>query len=483
MFKFLKEKLKDAVSKFSKKVEEEAKEVVEEVEVKPKKEKQKKKEVIKKKVEKEEPKKEGFFSRLFHKTKEEPEEIKEKEVKEEKPKKEKAVEKKDEKEEIVEQPRKEEVKVQSEKEQAEEIKDEEVVEEEVIEEKEEVPEEVVKEERIVEEVKEEEEIQKQSRKKETTVEIVEETSEKKKEEAIEEEPEKKKGFFAKFTEKIVKKELSESKFEELFFELEMALLENNVASEVIEKIKDDMKKSLVDKPMRKGEIEENILKSLKTTIESLFDKEKFDLLEKIKSKKPYVICFFGINGSGKTTTIAKIARMLLDKKLSCVLAASDTFRAAAIDQLQLHADKLGVKLIKHDYGADAAAVAFDAVRHGEAKAIDVVLIDTAGRMHSNQNLIDELKKIVRVAKPDLKIFVGEAITGNDCVEQASKFNNEVGIDGIILTKADVDEKGGAFVSVSYVTKKPILFIGMGQEYSDLKPFEKDIVLENLGLET
>ena len=191
--------------------------------------------------------------------------------------------------------------------------------------------------------------------------------------------------------------------------------------------------------------------------------------------------FFGINGSGKTTTIAKMTKMLLDKKLKVVIAASDTFRAAAIHQLQEHADKLGVKLIKHDYGADPAAVAFDAIKYAEAHGIDVVLIDTAGRLHSNVNLIDEMKKVARVAKPDMKIFVGESITGNDCVEQARSFNEAIGIDGIILAKADVDEKGGAAVSVSYITKKPILFLGTGQGYDDLTPFRSELIVESLGL--
>ena len=205
-------------------------------------------------------------------------------------------------------------------------------------------------------------------------------------------------------------------------------------------------------------------------------------MEKIrKEEKPFVIAFFGVNGSGKTTTIAKIADLLNKNKISCVLAASDTFRAASIEQLQIHADRLRIKLIKHDYGSDPAAVAFDAVKHAKAKNIDVVLIDTAGRLHSNVNLMDELKKVVKVAKPDLNIFVGESIAGNDCVEQAKTFNEAVGIDGIILAKADIDKKGGAAISVSYVTKKPIIYLGMGQEYFDLKEFEPNLIVEGLGL--
>ena len=200
-----------------------------------------------------------------------------------------------------------------------------------------------------------------------------------------------------------------------------------------------------------------------------------------KNEKPYVIVFFGINGSGKTTTIAKIAHLLQKNSLSVVLAASDTFRAASIEQLQEHADKLNIKLIKHNYGSDPSAVAFDAIKHSKAHNIDVVLVDTAGRLHSNINLIDEMKKIVRVTKPDLKIFVGESITGNDCVEQCSSFNENIGIDAIILTKADVDEKGGTAISISYVTKKPILYLGMGQSYDSLEEFNPEKIVASIGL--
>ncbi len=302
------------------------------------------------------------------------------------------------------------------------------------------------------------------------------------EKIIKKEPEKK-GFFEVIREKIITTKIDEGQFEKLFWDLELALMENSVAIEVIEKIKKDLKEQLVEKPIRRTKVEETIQETLRGSIEELFEVSDIDLINEIKNKKekPYIIAFFGINGSGKTTSIAKIANMLKEKNISCVLAASDTFRAASIEQLQHHADKIGVKLIKHDYGSDPAAVAFDAIKHAKAKNADVVLIDTAGRMHSNINLLDEMKKIIRVAKPDLKIFVGESITGNDCVEQAKTFNEAVGIDGIILAKADVDEKGGAAVSVSYVTKKPILFLGTGQKYSDLQVFDSGIVIKGLGL--
>ncbi|MBU0628998.1 MAG: signal recognition particle-docking protein FtsY [Nanoarchaeota archaeon] len=309
-------------------------------------------------------------------------------------------------------------------------------------------------------------------------------------EEIKEEPQEKKGFFQSIKEKITTKKIDKEHFEKIFWELEMVLLENNVAVEVIEKIRDDLSQEIVDKPLPRGKIEDTITHTLKTSIEQLLNVDSFNILEKIKEKslnsknfqsKPFVICFVGINGSGKTTTIAKTANLMLKNNLSVVIAAADTFRAASIEQLQIHADKLGVKLIKHNYGSDPAAVAFDAVKHAQSKNIDIVLIDTAGRQHSNANLVDEMKKIIRVAKPDLKIFIGESITGNDCVEQAKKFDEAIGIDAIILSKADIDEKGGAAISVSYVTQKPIVYIGTGQNYEDLKEFDPDIVMNSLGL--
>jgi len=294
----------------------------------------------------------------------------------------------------------------------------------------------------------------------------------------------KKGFFAALTERVITTKINEGQFEKLFWELELAMMESNVAVEVIEKIKDDLKGELVEKPIRRTRVEETIVLTLKNSIEGLFQNNSISLVDEIKNKKekPYVVAFFGINGSGKTTSIAKLASMLKGRGISCVLAASDTFRAASIEQLQIHADKLGIKMVKHDYGSDPAAVAFDAIKHAKAKNIDAVLIDTAGRMHSNANLVDEMKKIIRVAKPDLKIFVGESITGNDCVEQAKTFNEAVGIDGIILAKADIDEKGGAAVSVSYVTKKPILYLGIGQNYGDLEEFDKERIIKGIGLD-
>ncbi|MCX8146911.1 MAG: signal recognition particle-docking protein FtsY [Candidatus Woesearchaeota archaeon] len=340
----------------------------------------------------------------------------------------------------------------------------------------------IREEKIEEEAYKEKEVAEKKEKEEVKEEVKEE-KERKEEEKIE-----KKGFLARIVgikeamkEAVTTKVLSESKFEELFNELEIALLENNVAYEVVQKIKEDMKKNLVGKRIERGKFEDIVGKTLYSSIESLFDVEKINIIKAARQKRPYIIVFFGVNGSGKTTTIAKMARLLQNNGLKPVIAAADTFRAAAIQQLEIHGEKLGVKVIKHDYGADPAAVAFDAIKYAEAKKMDVVLIDTAGRQHSNVNLMDEMRKIVRVAKPDLKIFIGESITGNDCIEQAKEFNEAAGIDAIVLTKADVDEKGGAAVSVSYVTGKPIIYIGTGQGYDDLKEFSKELIMKNIGI--
>ena len=301
------------------------------------------------------------------------------------------------------------------------------------------------------------------------------------EERSEEIEEEQGSFFSALKDTIFKTSISEEKFEELFWDLELILLENNVAVEVIDLIKVNLKKELVEKKILRGQINEIIIKTLRRSVEQTFDVEAIDIIERVREKKPYIIVFVGINGSGKTTTIAKMIQKLKDNNLSCVVAAGDTFRAAAIQQLEEHTTRLNVKLIKHEYGSDPAAVGFDAIKYAQAHNVDCVLIDTAGRLHSNVNLMDEMKKIIRVTKPDMKIFIGEAITGNDCVDQARKFHEAVGIDGIILAKADVDEKGGAALSISYVTKKPILYLGTGQEYSDLEEFNKEKIMEQLGL--
>lgn len=293
--------------------------------------------------------------------------------------------------------------------------------------------------------------------------------------------EEKKGFFSRFKEKFTTTKISEEEFSNYSEDLSMILLENNVAFEVAEKIIEDLKKKIVDQDIPKKYIEEEIKNSLKGTISEILLSPP-DIIKMIKEKSdPLVFLFCGINGTGKTTTIAKIAHLLKKEKISSVIAAADTFRAASIEQLKTHGEKLGVKVIAHDYGSDPAAVGFEAIQYAKKNNIKVVLIDTAGRMHTAKNLLKEMEKIVKVCKPDLKLFVGESTTGNDSVEQVSSFNDAIGIDGIILSKADIDEKGGTALSVGYVTKKPIFFLGTGQEYNDIEIFNKKKFIEKLGL--
>jgi fused signal recognition particle receptor len=295
-----------------------------------------------------------------------------------------------------------------------------------------------------------------------------------------EETKEKKSFFKKLVSKT--KLISEEKFNDYAEDLEMILLENNVALDVAEKIIEELKKKIIEKELTKKEIEKTIIEGLKEIIEKVLV-EPFDLIQEIKEKKgPYIILFCGINGTGKTTHIAKIAKMLKEKKISSVLAAGDTFRAAAKEQLIEHGKKLGIKVISHDSGTDPAAVGFDAIKYAEKNNIDVVLIDTAGRIHTATNLIKEMDKIKRVTKPDKTIFVGESITGNDATDQIKAFNDNIGIDGIILSKADIDEKGGTALSVGYTTNKPILFLGTGQKYEDIEPFDKKEFIKKLGFD-
>jgi fused signal recognition particle receptor len=193
--------------------------------------------------------------------------------------------------------------------------------------------------------------------------------------------------------------------------------------------------------------------------------------------------FVGINGTGKTTTIAKVARLLMDNGYTVVLASGDTYRAGAIEQLEEHGRRLGVRVIRHKYGSDSAAVGFDAVQHARAQGIDAVLIDTAGRMQTNRNLMDELQKVKRVVQPSLTIMILDSLIGNDATEQALTFDRAVGFDAAILTKVDADAKGGSSLSVSYLTGKPVIYVGVGQGYGDLQAFDAAWFAERLLADT
>ncbi|MEE1335587.1 signal recognition particle-docking protein FtsY, partial [Methanobrevibacter sp.] len=283
---------------------------------------------------------------------------------------------------------------------------------------------------------------------------------------------------------VREKTIQEKHVEDILFELEMELLQGDVAMEVANEVVESVKENLVGKKIkRSNDITEYTYYALRDAVEEIIDitgKSMTEMLEEKKAQgEPLVVMFVGINGTGKTTTIGKLANYYLKMGYTPVIAASDTFRAGAIEQVTHHADNVGVKIIKHQKGSDPAAVAFDAVEHARAQGKELVLIDTAGRMQTNTNLMDEMKKIKRVSKPDLVIFVGDAITGNDATEQARKFNEAIDIDGVILTKADADSKGGASLSIGYVIKKPILFLGVGQGYDDIMEYDSQWMLNQL----
>ena len=283
---------------------------------------------------------------------------------------------------------------------------------------------------------------------------------------------------------VREKTIQEKHVEDILFELEMELLQADVAMEVATEVVENVKVNLVGKKIkRSNDITEYTFYALRDAVSEIIDVPSKSMTEMIEDKKkqgePLVVMFVGINGTGKTTTIGKLSNYYLKKGYTPVIAASDTFRAGAIEQVTHHADNVGVKIIKHQKGSDPAAVAFDAVEHARAQGKELVLIDTAGRMQTNVNLMDEMKKIKRVSKPDLVIFVGDALTGNDAVEQAKKFNDAIDIDGVILTKADADSKGGASLSIGYVIKKPIMFLGVGQGYDDIMEYDPDWMLNQL----
>lgn len=279
--------------------------------------------------------------------------------------------------------------------------------------------------------------------------------------------------------KVTTTELTAKQLHPILEEFKLNLIENDVALPVADRICEEMEKRLEGVQVKRLEDRKEIVKEnlSEVLLGILNTKDEINLLEMIqrkqKANEPYVILFVGINGTGKTTSIAKVAKRLMNSGYSVVLACSDTYRAGSIEQLEEHAKRLGVRIIKHKYGADPAAVAYDAVSHARARGINVVLIDTAGRIQTDRNLMNELGKIKRIINPDVTILTVDALTGNDAVMQAEEFHKTVGIDGTILTKVDADVKGGAALSVTYVTGQPIVFIGVGQRYEDLQEFQPE----------
>ena len=267
--------------------------------------------------------------------------------------------------------------------------------------------------------------------------------------------------------------IGEDDVKELLDSLELELLEADVEMSVSEGISAELREKLIGAKVKKDNLHAFITSTIRETLQDTLSNEKaFSIPERVATlEKPAKIMFIGVNGSGKTTTIAKVARLLMNDNKKVVFAAADTFRAAAIEQMGIHADRLGVKMIKRDYGSDPTSVAYDAVNYANAHGMDAVLIDTAGRQDTNLSLLNEMKKMSRIIQPDMKIYVGEAIAGNAIIEQVASFNREIGIDAVILTKMDCDAKGGTMLSISKVTGVPIIYVGMGQGYDELEKFD------------
>ena len=290
---------------------------------------------------------------------------------------------------------------------------------------------------------------------------------------------------SKLVKKITITEFSPKSIDKVNVQLKDILIKNEVAVKTADSVCSKLKEKLLKtEHTRFSNTKSLVLSSLKEVMLEILEppeKINFDqMLDEAKKKKtPFVIAFFGVNGVGKTLSIAKIGKYLQDKNYSCVFAAADTYRAGSIHQLQKHGENLGIRVIAQTYGSDAAAVAFDAVNHAIAKNIDVVLIDTAGRIETSSNLMNELRKICNIAEPDLNVFVGDALTGNSLISQVLLFNEKVGINASILNKMDADVKGGAAVSITHISQRPILFIGTGQKYTDFQPFVPSEIVSNI----
>ena len=281
------------------------------------------------------------------------------------------------------------------------------------------------------------------------------------------------------------KTISEKDVEEFCNKILTELIEADVAYDVAERIVETIKNNLAGQKIHRGsnveEYMDGILyKSLYNILSSGVTRNFLEAVKDIVTRDGVAkIMFMGINGVGKTTTIAKVAYTLKQSGLKSVIVGADTFRAGAQEQLKKHCERLGLPFIGGKYGADPAAVAFDGVVYAQKNRYHVVLIDTAGRMHIDVDLMNELRKMVNVIKPHMKILIVDALTGNDAIEQARKFDEAVGVDAAILTKVDADASGGAALSVIMGIGKPILYLGVGQGYDDLLGYDPDAILKML----
>ncbi len=297
--------------------------------------------------------------------------------------------------------------------------------------------------------------------------------------------EKLRAQFSNFYDRVAKTELKGKDLDKLLDEFQLSLVENDVAVSVADYVGSELRTKLSDVQFaRFTDPRARVKVILQEVLLSVLQKAgTLDIFELVEMKKaagePAIIVFVGINGTGKTTSIAKLAHILQKRGRTSILAASDTYRSGSIEQLEEHARRIGVRVIKHKYGGDPAAVAFDAVNYAKAHGLNAVLIDTAGRMQTNKNLLEEMRKIIRVTSPDLTILVVDALTGNDAVQQGKVFGEAVNIDGIILAKLDADVKGGSAISLSYIMGKPVTLVGTGQGYDDLEPFQPEVIVRNV----
>ena len=275
--------------------------------------------------------------------------------------------------------------------------------------------------------------------------------------------------------------IEEEDLEDPLWELEMALLESDVEMSVAEEILETVREKMIGETRKQVETTGELVElALHDALVDVISVGQFDFEQRLaEADKPVTIVFTGVNGVGKTTSIAKLSEFLGERGYTSVLANGDTYRAGANEQLQKHAENVDRKIITHEQGGDPAAVIYDAVEYAEANDVDIVLGDTAGRLHTSDDLMSQLAKIHRVVDPDLTLFVDEAVAGQDAVMRAQEFNNAAEIDGTVLTKADADSSGGAAISISYVTGKPILFLGTGQGYDDIEPFEPEQLVDQL----
>lgn len=320
---------------------------------------------------------------------------------------------------------------------------------------------------------------------------------------------KKSGVFSLFRSLVGSKNLTRSDMQPVLDKLQDHLIGKNVAADISHKLCESVAAKLEGKVIGTFDTIATTVKTSLTEalVQILSPKRRVDILrdclEAKKNGRPYVMTFCGVNGVGKSTNLAKICFWLIENNFSVLIAACDTFRAGAVEQLRTHTKHLNalhppekhsgrtmVQLYEKGYGKDAAGIAMEAIRFARDSGIDVVLVDTAGRMQDNEPLMRALAKLIKVNDPDLVLFVGEALVGNEAVDQLVKFNQALAdyssninphiIDGIVLTKFDtIDDKVGAAISMTYITGQPIVFVGTGQTYTDLKAINAKAVVHAL----